>query len=120
MEAMDVKDLYDLDFFEWTARNAALLREGKFTEADIDHIAEELEDMGKRDRRELESRLELLLEHLLKWQMQPLFRGPSWGRTIAVQRSGIAKLLEQAPSLRPKINMEKSYVAAVKIASRET
>ncbi|MBI3698676.1 MAG: DUF29 family protein, partial [Acidobacteria bacterium] len=74
MEAVKAKDLYDLDFFEWTARNAELLREGRFTEADMEHIAEELEDMGKRDRRELESRLELLLEHLLKWQMQPLLR----------------------------------------------
>jgi hypothetical protein len=117
---MTAKELYDLDFFEWTARNAELLREGRFAEADIEHIAEELEDMGKRDRRELESRLELLLEHLLKWQMQPLLRGPSWSRTIAVQRSAIAKLLEEAPSLQPKIDLERCYAAAVKIASRET
>jgi len=120
MEGMNARELYDLDFFEWTARNAELLREGRFAEADMEHIAEELEDLGKRDRRELESRLEVLLEHLLKWQMQPLLRGPGWSRTIAVQRCGIARLLEEAPSLRPRIDLEKSYAAAVRIASRET
>jgi hypothetical protein len=63
---MNVKDLYDKDFFEWTRCNAALLRARRFEEADIEHLAEEVEDMGKRDRRELTSRLEVLLTHLLK------------------------------------------------------
>jgi hypothetical protein len=75
---MAAPQLYDRDFFEWTQCNAALLRAGQFDQADIQHIAEELEDMGKSERRRLESRLEVLLQHLLKWQIQPNRRSTSW------------------------------------------
>ena len=53
---MSAAELYDLDFYEWTVRNAELLRSGRVSEADLEHIAEEIEDMGKRERRELLSR----------------------------------------------------------------
>ena len=86
------KDLYDRDFVEWTVRNAELLRAGRLEEADIEHIAEEIEDMGKRQRHELRSRLRILLIHLLKWQAQPERRGPSWIATIGAQRAEIPKL----------------------------
>ena len=68
--ALDLAGLYDEDFFEWTSRNAALLRAGRFDRADIEHIAEEIEDMGKRDLKELNSRVQVLVAHLLKWQLQ--------------------------------------------------
>ena len=97
---MRVKQLYDTDFFEWTVRNAELLRAGRVEEVDIEHVAEELEDMGKSQRRALESRLEVLLAHLLKWKHQPDGRGSSWKGTIRLQRSKIQKLLREMPSLR--------------------
>jgi len=93
-------DLYDQDFFEWTARNAELLRAGRLDEADLERIAEEIEDMGKGQHRELESRLAVLLAHLLKWQIQSERRSASWQATLAVQRIRIAKLLRSMPSLR--------------------
>jgi Domain of unknown function DUF29 len=52
-----------------------LLRTGKIAEADIKNIAEEIEDIGKNLKRELESRLKILFIHLLKWQYQPGYRG---------------------------------------------
>lgn len=60
--------LYDEDFALWTAETARLLREGRFKEIDVEHVAEEIEDMGNRDHRELFSRLTLIIQHLLKWQ----------------------------------------------------
>jgi hypothetical protein len=97
---MTAKELYDRDFFEWTRCNAALLRAGRFTDADVEHIAEEIEDMGKRDRRELGSRLEVLITHLLKWQAQPARRETgTWRATINTQRRRLRKLLREMPSL---------------------
>src|SRR5215472_16561668 len=97
---VNARELYDRDFFEWTQCNAALLRAGRFDHADIEHIAEELEGMGKRDQRELESRLQVLLMHLLKWKYQPAKRSSSWEGTIDTQRDEIGRLLRQAPSLK--------------------
>ena len=70
--------LYEVDFFEWTQRTADQLRWRRFDEADIQHVAEEIEDLGKRDLRELNSRMEVLLAHLLKWKLQPRRRSNSW------------------------------------------
>jgi hypothetical protein len=74
MAMKEAAPLYDRDFFEWTARNAQLLREGRFAEVDAGHLAEEIEDVGKRDRREVRNRLKVLLVHLLKWTAQPGLR----------------------------------------------
>jgi hypothetical protein len=98
--AMSAAELYDLDFYEWTVRNATLLRAGRVSEADLEHIAEEIEDMGKRERRELLSRLGALFAHMLKWQVQPERRSRSWTSTINLQRRELKKLLDEMPSLR--------------------
>ena len=87
---------YDQDFYQWTQHNAQLLREGKLAEIDILHIAEELESMGKRDKRELISRLTVLLAHLLKWQFQPLLRSKSWQFTVREQQEGILEAYPDA------------------------
>jgi len=100
MDAMKPSELYDVDFAEWTRRNAELLRSGHAAEADLEHIAEEIEDMGKRERRSLHNRCVRLIEHLLKWQHQPERRSSSWMRTIVVQRRGIRRLLDENPSFR--------------------
>jgi hypothetical protein len=114
--------LYDEDFFEWTRRNAELLRLGRLGQADIEHIAEEIEDMGKRDLNEVNSRVQVLVEHLLKWQLQPEKKSRSWLRTIASQRGVLAKRLEASPSLRAKIrpNLGSNYQRAVQLTLIET
>src|SRR5580700_5749903 len=93
---MNAAELYDRDFAEWAVRNAELLRSGRVAEADLDHIAEEIEDMAKRERRAMQNRLARLIQHLLKWQVQPMnwpngstrsMTAPStWRRSIRVSR----------------------------------
>lgn len=100
MSTVVTKDLYERDFFEWTQSNAALLRARRFDQADIEHIAEEFEDMGKSQRHELSNRLRVLLAHLLKRQFQPERRGRSWRAAIRVRRDELLRLLRQMPSLR--------------------
>src|SRR6266852_4161446 len=91
---------YEEDFYAWTVEQARLLRSGDLTAIDIANIAEEIESMGRSDRRALESRLTVLLTHLLKWQIQQRLRSSSWSGSIAEQRRRIAKLLRESPSLR--------------------
>lgn len=95
--------LYDRDFYAWAKEQAALLRAGKLAAADIAHIAEEIESMGRSEQRELEHRLTILLHHLLKWQHQPERRGSSWQATIRVQRVAITKHIRKNPSLKAVI-----------------
>ena len=113
---------YEQDFYAWTRRTAELLRAGRFDEADIEHVAEEIEDMGRRDVRELNSRMRVLLTHLLKWQVQPDRRSASWGGTISAQRQEIDSVLEQSPSLRPGLasDLADNSVRAVRHAAAET
>src|SRR5713226_718431 len=92
--------LYDQDFAVWTSETARLLRAGRFDEVDIEHVAEEIEDMGKRDKRELHSRLTVLLLHLLKWKWQPEKQTRGWQSTLLTQRAELGRLLEDSPSLR--------------------
>lgn len=118
----DAGPLYDEDFFEWTRRNAELLRAGRLEQVDIEHIAEEIEDMGKRDLRELDNRARVLLMHLLKWHMQPTNRSRSWERTIASQRMGIEQVMADSRSLRPRFrrNLDANYAKAIHLAAIET
>ena len=85
---------YEQDFYAWTQQQATLLRSGKFSEIDVENVAEELESMGRSDKREIDSRLEVLLVHLLKWQLQEGFRSGSWSGSIREQRSRIEDLLQ--------------------------
>ena len=93
--------LYDEDFYAWSNQQAELLRAGRLQQADIEHIAEEIESMGKTEKRELISRLTVLLLHLLKWRFQPARRVASWEASIGVQRNRLADHLDDNPSLRP-------------------
>ena len=95
--------LYDRDFFAWANEQAALLRAGCLAAADIENIAEEIESMGRSEKRELLSRLAILLMHILKWQAQPMLRGNSWRGTIKIQRREIARYLADNPSLTAKL-----------------
>lgn len=94
---------YDKDVVAWANEQAALLRAGQFSALDIEHIAEEIEDVGKSEQRELASRMAVLLAHLLKWQCQPERRGASWQATLRIQRAAIARRLQKTPSLKPML-----------------
>ncbi len=119
---MKAVDLYEKDFARWTEQNAELLRTGRFEEADLEHIAEEIEDMGKERRHALRNQLRRLLTHLLKHQFQPSRRGTGWLRTIANARVEIRDVLEENPSLKPFLeeSIPAAYATAVKLASIET
>ena len=117
-----MSDLYESDFYAWATEQGALLRAGKLSAADIAHIAEEIESMGRSEKRELTNRLAVLLAHLLKWRFQPDRRGRSWRATIREQRLQAAQVLRDNPSLRPQLGaiLADAYEAAVQAAIRET
>jgi hypothetical protein len=94
---------YDEDLYAWGLENASLLRAGRLAEIDAQHIAEELEDMGKSERRALISYLHTLLLHLLKWQFQPTHCGVSWRLSIRNSRHRIGLIVKDSPSLRSQI-----------------
>lgn len=97
---MELTADYNKDFYAWLIQSADLLRKGQFAELDIEHIAEELDAIGKTEKRELTTRLTLLFAHLLKWQYQAALRTRSWKNTILTQRIDIIELLEDSPSLQ--------------------
>jgi hypothetical protein len=113
---------YDDDFFAWTQEQARLLRAGELTDVDVENLAEEIESVGRSDRREIRNRLTVLLSHLLKWQFQPKRRGASWSVTILEQRLQINSIIEDSPSLRPFFAevLASSYKNARDVAARET
>jgi Domain of unknown function DUF29 len=119
---MPSSPLYERDFYAWANEQAALLREGKLKEADIAHIAEEIESMGRTEKRELISRLTVLALHLLKWHHQPGLRGPSWRATIRLQRHDLTAHLGDNPSLKALLPeaIEQAYGRAVIEAEAET
>ena len=94
---------YETDFYLWTQKQAALLRQGQFSELDTLHLIEEIEDMGNSNRFALESYLSNFIMHLLKWQYQPERRCISWELTIINGRHQIEKRLKNSPSLNPKL-----------------
>lgn len=95
---------YETDVVAWASEQARLLRAGRFDLVDREHIAEEIEDVGKSEQRELAARMAVLLAHLLKWQHQPERRGASWEVTISNQRHRIVRRLDKTPSLRGCFN----------------
>jgi hypothetical protein len=101
---MPVKSpLYDRDFYAWSLQQAELLRKGRLADADIEHIAEEIDSMGRTEKRELISRLSVLLLHLMKWRYQPDKRTPSWEASVRVQRNRLVDHLDDNPSLKPSL-----------------
>jgi hypothetical protein len=95
---------YETDVVAWANEQAALLRSGQLSSIDIENIAEEILDVGKSEQRELESRMAVLLAHLLKWQFQPERRSSSWEETIRVQRNRIERRLRKTPSLKASLS----------------
>jgi hypothetical protein len=118
------QQLYETDTAAWAAANADLLRQRRFGELDVTHLIEELEDMGKSERRALESHLSVLLMHLLKWQHQPSMRSNSWKLSIENARQSIEDSIEDSPSLKPKLEddafIARAYSKARRTAAIET
>jgi Domain of unknown function DUF29 len=113
---------YDKDFYSWTQEQAELLRKGQFNSLDIPNLIEEIETMGRSEKRELESRLTVLLLHLLKWKYQPARRGRSWNLTIKGQRIEYSNVLTDNPGLKPQLNtiLGNAYKLARVKAATET
>ncbi len=93
-------DLYARDFYAWTQEQARLLREQRFGDLDLENLAEEVESVRGSERREIESRLEVLLAHPLKWKYQPGLRSGGSRGTLEEQRNRLARVLRASPSLR--------------------
>ena len=113
---------YDQDFYGWTQEQAALLKGGQLNALDIANLIEEVETMGRSEKRALQSRLMVLLVQLLKWKYQPVRRGRSWQLTIEGQRENCLDVLEDNPSLKSKLDiiLIRSYSSAKITASKET
>jgi hypothetical protein len=101
---MNTTNINQQDFYGWTQQQISLLRSRRFNEIDLENLIEEVESMGNSELRELESRLTILLMHLLKWQYQANLQTRSWILTIKEQRRRIVKRLQQSPSLKSKLN----------------
>ena len=114
--------LYDTDFYQWTQTMALALIQGRWQDLDIDNLVEEIESLGRSEKRALKSRLEGLLMHLLKWTYQPEQRSNSWRATITEQRLRIQDLLAESPRLKPYLQTEQArcYANARKLAAAET
>ena len=115
---------YEKDIIVWATEEAALLRAGKLSALDIEHIAEEIEDVGKSEKRELSSRMAALLSHLLKWEYQADRRSKSGTSSIGDQRKRIALALTATPSLRASLTdadwLEEAWLDARSQARTET
>jgi len=91
---------YDKDIVAWANEQAQLLRARRFDLLDIEHLAEEIEDVGKREQQELANRMAKLLAYMLKWKVQPSWQGSSWQRSINEQRKIIKMRLSKYPGLQ--------------------
>ena len=113
---------YDDDFFRWTVEQADLLRRGRFAEADLANIVEEIETLGRSEKRELESAYRLICLHLLKMVFQPSHATRSWLRTIVRERNTAERVLDDNPSLKPRRDalLRSAYRQARKEAMAET
>lgn len=115
-------ELYEQDFNAWIHAQVLLLERRDFNDVDIEHLIEELKDMGKSHLNELGNRLVILIAHLLKWQFQVEKQSSSWRGSIIEQRVQIARLIRKNPSLKTKIHdaIIDAYPDALEIALKET
>jgi len=95
---------YDTDFAAWAAEQAERLRHGPRDALDWDNLAEEIESLGRSERKALESHLARLITHLLKWHHQPERRSRSWVATVRHAQRQVARRLGENPSLRSRLD----------------
>jgi hypothetical protein len=114
--------LHHEDFYGWTQDQADALRRRSVNEIDWDNLLAEIEDLGRSERRELRSRLALIIQHVLKWRFQPLKRTRSWALTLAEQRAQVRDILQENPSLKAELEdvTEKAFRSGLNAAADET
>ena len=112
----------DVDFCGWVTEQVELLRAGRIAEADIESLVDEIESLGKSERRELDNRLRELMMYLIKWHWQPESRGNGWLVSISKQRDGIRDVLDDSPSINSKLADAacKAWPLAMRYAALET
>ncbi|MBD2530696.1 DUF29 domain-containing protein [Nostoc flagelliforme FACHB-838] len=115
-------DLYEQDFYLWIQTTAELLKQGRLTEVDLENLIEEIETMGRSEKKALRSNLEMVLMHLLKYKYQADKRSGSWRATIREHRKRLREALEESPSLKPYFNevFGRCYNDARLLATDET
>ena len=114
--------LYETDYWQWLNQTAVDLQNRDFAAVDWENLIEEIQDMGKHERRSAKSNLIVILVHLLKWQFQPDFRTGSWGGSIVEHRDRVSDILADSPSLQRFLaeNSSDCYQSARKQAIAET
>jgi hypothetical protein len=124
MNKVDLKKLarHEEDFALWSAEQAALIRAEKFDRVDLENVAEEIESLGRSEEHQIDSRMEILLQHLLKWHLQPSKRSRSWKASIVEQRIRIERIVKSSPSLRnyPATSLHGSFIIGRTDAMNET
>ncbi|MBD2680122.1 MULTISPECIES: DUF29 domain-containing protein [Nostoc] len=115
-------DLYEQDFYLWIQTTAELLKQKNFTQLDLENLIEEIETMGRSEKKALRSNLEVVLMHLLKYKYQPEKRSGSWQATIREHRKRLREALEESPSLKPYFDevLGQCYDHAKLLAADET
>jgi hypothetical protein len=117
----NLSSLYEEDETAWLEQMAELVAQRRCDELDLDHLSEFLNDMARRDRREVMSRLRVLLMHLLKWEYQPERRSNSWRGSIFSQRRDLIQLLESGTLRKHAAEVfAEAYRDAVELAAVET
>lgn len=119
---IDQKSLYQTDYLRWIETTLGKLRNQDYSNIDWENLIEEIEDMGKSERKSLKSNLIVVLMHLLKWQYQPEFRCGSWKGSIVEHRRRIREALKDSPSFKPYLEevFSECYLDAIEQAIAET
>ena len=114
--------LYQEDFVLWTQGMARLIENRQTEGLDWDNLAEEIRDLGNSFKSAMSSHLENLLNHLIKWELQPQRRTRSWEDTISNSRREIDFLADRTPSLKRHLleSFDNAYTRACRYALRET
>lgn len=118
----DQSNLYKTDYLAWIETTTEQLKQRDFAAVDWQNLIEEVEAMGRSERRSLENNLVVILLHLLKWQYQPERRSGSWKGSITEHRRRVRMALKESPSLKPYLSeiLAECYADASRIASDET
>ena len=113
---------YKDDFYSWAFQQSRLLREGRVAELDCANIAEELEELGRAERRSLRSALARIIQHLLKWDFQPAKRTASGENSIYIHRVHASRDLRENPGLRPQLEeiVGEAHELAIGYAAEDT
>lgn len=122
MKVVNSVSLYDTDFFEWTQDTGGKIRNRRFEDIELTALAEEIEDLGKRDWSEVNSRLRVIILHLLKLQYQPEKKTDSWSESVGRERGVLEEIFDGSPSLigKGRERLPITYKRAIRDAARET